>query len=298
MMEFDERMKSDRVRKLLEKLRSAENTIVSGSELDAIRRKAERAHRPVPIEEALRGKLLKAERGVAWLVEGPATEVHSGVRELEQRYLRAFEQASTSHPESTYHPEVRDCLQAGLERLLFLDIETTGIQAAMVFLVGIMRWTGDGFVIRQFFARDYPEEAAVMESVQQEGDTAGVLVTFNGKTFDLPSLHERARYHRVDFRWRKPHCDLLHEARRQWKNILPNCRLQTLEAAVCGTPRGADIPGWEIPGAYHEYARTGDARKMTAIASHNARDLLAMADILVSVVEGRVPDAVDWADFA
>ena len=291
-------MKSDRARKLLEKLRSAGNAVVSGSELDRIRRKAEREYKSIPLEEALQGTPLQTKSGVAWLVENPAVDVHSSVRELEQRYLRAFEGASTALPEGDYHPQVRDCLRAGLERLLFLDIETTGIQSAMVFLVGTMRWADGGFLIRQFFARDYPEESAVMESFAREVVSAATLVTFNGKTFDLPSLEERSRYHGVDFHWRKPHCDLLHEARRQWKHVLPNCRLQTLEAVVCGTPRGADIPGWEIPNAYHEYARTGDARKITAIAGHNARDLLAMADILVSVIEGRVPDSVPWTDFA
>ena len=291
-------MKSDRARKLLEKLRSVGSPVVSGSDLDDIRRKAAREYEPVPIKEALQGKIRRTKSGAVWLVECTAADVRPSAGELEQRYLRVFRHASTSRPHEEYHPEVRHCLRGGLDRLLFLDVETTGLQSAMIFLVGTMRWVGDGFLIRQFFARDYPEESAVMESVRREGSAAGVLVTFNGKTFDLPSLHDRARYHGVHFRWTKPHCDLLHEARRQWKNILPNCRLQTLEAAVCGTPRGADIPGWEIPNAYHEYARTGDARKMTAIANHNARDLLAMADILVSVLEGRVPESIDWTSLA
>jgi uncharacterized protein YprB with RNaseH-like and TPR domain len=50
---------------------------------------------------------------------------------------------------------------------------------------------------------------------------------------------------------------------------------------VLGRKRAGDIPGSEIPGAYHEFVRTGDARRMAAVIHHNRLDLLSMLELIV-----------------
>jgi len=77
------------------------------------------------------------------------------------------------------------------------------------------------------------------------------------------------------------HLDLLHVCRRIWRDVLPNCRLQTLERRICGRVRTADIPGSEIPEAYHEYVRTGNALEMLDVLEHNRQDLLTLAELMV-----------------
>src|SRR5262249_6336408 len=50
----------------------------------------------------------------------------------------------------------------------FLDTETTGLAGGTgtcAFLVGVGRITSDGFRVRQFFMRDYAEEASVLASL-------------------------------------------------------------------------------------------------------------------------------------
>ncbi len=291
-------MTSDRAREILEKLRKSGGPVFSGGDLDLIRERARRQYTPVPIEEAIQGKTARTGSGVLWLVERSAGDAYPRSRELEKRCLKAFEDAPLAVAEERYHSEILDCLKAGPDRLLFVDVETTGLASGTIFLVGAMRWAGDRFIIRQFFARDYTEEPAILAALAADAASARVLVTFNGKSFDLPSLEERSRFHGINFRWRKAHCDLLHEARRQWKTILPDCRLKTLEALVCGMPRGPDISGREIPSTYHEYVKTKDARRMIAIVHHNARDLVSMADLLLSVIEGRVPEHDAYFDHA
>ena len=174
--------------------------------------------------------------------------------------------------------------------LLFLDIETCGLAGTGVFLVGTMFYHDCGLVFEQHLARDYAEEAAIVQAISERLDGAGVLVTFNGKSFDMNFLAERAAYHGVEMPPRAPHhLDLLHESRRRWRKSLPNCRLQTLERCFCGRVRHGDIPGWAIPDAYHRFVAKGDARELRDILHHNLLDLLTMAELLCAVLTGAAP---------
>ena len=119
----------------------------------------------------------------------------------------------------------------------------------------------------------------------------GVLRTFNGKSFDWPMVSDRSVLYRLDAaghtRDFDHHIDLLHHARRQFRRELPNCRLQTLEWYLCGRRRTGDIPGSEIPSAYHDYVRTGDAREMKSILHHNALDLITLLQLSLRMATGR-----------
>ena len=83
------------------------------------------------------------------------------------------------------------------------------------------------------------------------------------------------------------HIDLLHEGRRRYKDRLVNCKLQTLERAICGRGRTEDIPGAEIPDAYHNFVRTNNAVDMRDILHHNALDLVTMVEVVLFMLEGR-----------
>jgi uncharacterized protein YprB with RNaseH-like and TPR domain len=174
---------------------------------------------------------------------------------------------------------------------LFIDTETTGLSGNMVFLLGVMRISGDDVVLTQVLARDYTEESALLSAWTELLSRAGMLVSFNGKSFDLPILRERLGFHRIAAPSEPPHVDLLHHARRRWRDVLPDCRLQTLEWRVCGRRRAGDIPGEEIPEAYHRFVRTGDAADILSIIHHNALDLLTLADIALALAGAEVEPA-------
>jgi uncharacterized protein YprB with RNaseH-like and TPR domain len=165
--------------------------------------------------------------------------------------------------------------------LLFLDIETCGLASAPLFLIGTMECRNGQLLVRQHFARDYSEEPAVISLFLQEASGKQMLVSFNGVTFDLRYIRERAAANGVRYRVPQPHFDLLPESRRVWGRRLPDCRLQTLEALICGRLRDSDIPGDQIPDAYHEFVRTGNAAEMAEVIHHNLLDLVTMADLLV-----------------
>ena len=167
------------------------------------------------------------------------------------------------------------------EDVAFLDLETTGLTGTPVFLVGLMVWEDDSLVVRQYFARDYAEERAILSLFLREMARRRLLVSFNGKSFDVPYLRTRAAANGLAWNLDVPHCDLLHVARRIWKDTLPNCRLQTLETYICRRGvRDDDIDGSRIPEAYHAFVRTGNAAEMVLCLKHNRLDLITLADLL------------------
>jgi len=170
----------------------------------------------------------------------------------------------------------------------FMDLETTGFSSTPLFLAGTA-FLEDGIMrCVQILARDYSEERAVIGALDEILARHDFCVTFNGKSFDMPYLRERAKYHKVELASDPEHFDLLHAARRKWKHSLPNCRLVTLERHILGRRRIGDVPGWEVPCIYHEFVHTKDARGIRGVLRHNLVDVLSMAELFVSLAEATI----------
>lgn len=163
----------------------------------------------------------------------------------------------------------------------FLDTETTGLaggSGTYAFLIGVGRIAEDGFRVRQFFMRDFGEEASVLHALDQHLKQFDVLITYNGRTYDQPLLETRFRM----MRQRPPfssleHLDLLFGARRLWNLRFDSCRLVHLENQILGVERQGDLPGEMIPYVYFEYLRTHELTRLAGIFHHNATDILSLA---------------------
>jgi hypothetical protein len=184
----------------------------------------------------------------------------------------------------------------GLEHALFLDLETGGLASSPVFLAGTMHWNGSDFVLRQYFARHYGEEAALISALAASAAPFEFLVTFNGKSYDAPFLRGRANVHRVPLRLPPRHVDLLHPSRRRWKLELPDCRLKTLELRVCRRRRYGDVAGDEVPGLYHDFVRHGDPYRLVPVFHHNLLDVITMCELLVALCRGPAPRRAEWVE--
>jgi len=223
-----------------------------------------------------------------WLVDGAVADVLPDEAPIEAEYAAVLRGARQRFDELSASAALCHLADGGPGDPLFMDIETCGLSGAMIFLVGLMRFTDGRLVYAQHLARDYAEETAVLAAVAEALPSAGALVTFNGKSFDMPMIRERSIIHRVELPpadgppegRMPPHLDLLHEARPRWKGQLPNCRLQTLESCLCRRARSGDIPGGDIPDAYHQFVREGDARRLRAIGRHNLLDMLTMVQLV------------------
>lgn len=171
-------------------------------------------------------------------------------------------------------------------QVVFLDTETTGLAGGtgtVAFLVGLahLEPSSDALVIRQLFMRDFGEEPALLLALTELLAPFRHVVTFNGKSFDLPLLETRFVLARLHQRWRpERHFDLLHPARRLWRERLGSCSLGTLEAALLGHWRQADVPSWAIPSLYAAYLRLGQTEPLHGVFDHNRQDLLSLAALL------------------
>ena len=185
--------------------------------------------------------------------------------------------------------------------LLFLDLETTGLAGGAgtyAFLVGCAWFADDAFVIRQFLLSAFTAEAVLLSAVERLASGFGALVTYNGKSFDVPLLENRLALHRMPGRLPDlPHVDLLHPARRLWSDLSGEgggCRLMTLEEAHCGYVRVGDVPGFEIPARYFDFVRSADAEPLAAVLEHNRLDLLTLA-AMTARVSAMLASAADGA---
>jgi len=181
------------------------------------------------------------------------------------------------------------------DRLWFLDLETTGLAGGagtQAFLVGCATITRDGISARQFLLPGYEHEPTLLADVAAWATNRGAIVTFNGKSFDVPLIETRYLFHRVPFPLEgMPHVDMLHPARRLWRargtmdgTVDASCSLGTLERLLAGVHRVGDVPGFEIPARYFQFVRDGNARPLEAVLEHNRLDLISLALVMARAI--------------
>jgi uncharacterized protein YprB with RNaseH-like and TPR domain len=169
-------------------------------------------------------------------------------------------------------------------RALYFDTETTGLgggAGVLAFLVGLA-WFDDELRLHaeQFLLRSPAEELPFLEALSERVNSADLLVSYNGKAFDLPLLNGRMVMNRRPRLPERAHLDLLHIARRLHKARLGACRLISLESEVLGFVRGPDIAGIDIAPRYAHFLRSGDDSVLEDVIEHNAWDVVSMAALV------------------
>jgi uncharacterized protein YprB with RNaseH-like and TPR domain len=175
----------------------------------------------------------------------------------------------------------------------YFDTETTGLSTGagtVIFLAGL-GWVDDrAFVARQYLLPDYPHEAALLRGVAAELAAQPRLVTYNGRTFDMPLLATRLTLNGLFAEMARlpaQHDDLLPLARRLWRRPLGGARLVNIEAGVLGVHRTSDCAGAEVPERYFSYLRTGSPDALVAVLDHNLQDIASLAMIEARLVQLR-----------
>jgi len=185
------------------------------------------------------------------------------------------------------HPSVLGT--AGLhepEEYVFLDIETLGLFSRPIILFGIGIIEDGIFTVHQYLLRDIDEEqAALTATLGHVSADRPALVTFNGKSFDIPYISDRLAYYGMGSLASIPHFDVLHFSRRKWKDILPSVRLTALEREILGICREDDIPGQMVPEFYETYLKTGNCGPLIPIIEHNRQDVVSLALLFFHLLE-------------
>lgn len=192
---------------------------------------------------------------------------------------------------------------------LYLDTEATGLAGGtgtIPFLVGLAWFEGDELICEQYLLRRLGEEAPILARVAERLHQASMIVSFNGKSFDLPLLRTRFVMNRIAAPKEPPHLDLVHLARRvhraargkggigdprsgptieRWTEEdqlrrSTSCKLVALERQILGFGRVDDVPSAEVPARYSQFIRTGDADAIRAVCDHNLWDVVSMAALV------------------
>ncbi|HXA30186.1 MAG TPA: ribonuclease H-like domain-containing protein [Candidatus Angelobacter sp.] len=185
-----------------------------------------------------------------------------------------------------------------------LDIESLGLRGSGVvaFLVGVGLQRGTTLEVHQVLLADPGAESALLCAVLDRLDGAALLVTYNGRSFDVPTLRSRCIVNRLGDRGLegRPHCDLLGPVRRLFRDRLGACTLRQAEIDLLGMERVDDVPGFEAPARYRAWLRgAGPPDVLDGVVRHNELDLCATAVLgarLLAHVGGEMVGPVHAAD--
>ncbi len=174
-----------------------------------------------------------------------------------------------------------------LPSLLFFDLETTSLSTGTgnyPFLTGIGYVSGGNFVVEQFFMHNYSAESAILRSLLPYFQKFNALVSFNGKSFDIPLIKSRYRLNRVPgFPVDMHNVDLLHPCRAMFRSVYESCSLKTMEERSLGIFRDDDIPGWLIPDVFFTFQKEGSDPRLEKVIEHNRIDITSMASLLLFI---------------
>ena len=149
-----------------------------------------------------------------------------------------------------------------------------------------MAWfDNDGFTLTQLVIDDPSEEPAMLLELTNLLENKEAVITYNGKSFDIPLLRSRYVLNRLPIPFSEwGHLDLLHLSRRIWRHRLASRTLKDLEQEILHIPRSDDeVPGWMIPEIYFKYLRTGDGSLLSNVVYHNAMDIISLAALYQSI---------------
>ncbi len=237
----------------------------------------------IALEEAAPGTLTQTDLGDFLLIKHWLSDCVDNA----QKIIKSFPAVLKSYPvapsQSQHAQSVSYLATVHPSRILFLDIETCGLSSSPLFLIGCAYFTGENFALLQLFTRHLQEERPLLSFFASLFSQYDLLVTFNGKSFDLPFILGRGTENRVPIRSDIAHLDLLFEVRRFYQSQMPNCKLQTFEKYILNRKRTGDISGSDIPQVYREFVQTGNAADIKRVLHHNILDIATMIDMIQTI---------------
>lgn len=169
------------------------------------------------------------------------------------------------------------------DRILFLDIETTGLSSASsyIYMIGMIYLMNGNWHFESIMAENASEEQALLSDFCRFVKNYGFLIHFNGNTFDLPFITSRCKANGIDFDFDDFEGIDLYKRISPYKHLLglSNCKQKTIEILL-GVGREDEYSGGELIHIYREYSKTHEESLYKLLFTHNHEDLLGMVKIL------------------
>ena len=86
------------------------------------------------------------------------------------------------------------------DKCVFFDLETTGLvggAGTFAFLIGFAYWKDDKIITEQYFLPDFGREYELFNQLQEWLSNFTYIVSYNGKSFDMPLLSNRFVLNRI-----------------------------------------------------------------------------------------------------
>jgi len=252
------------------------------------------------IQDRVGGGVMHYAGGQFLMIQRDLSQINAG--ELGE-YLKNNIGQLTANSISDKFPQFK---RVAKKRMLFWDIETGGLKwTDPICTISMCKIAPQEPKIRStcLVARDYSEERPMIAYFREQLHNHHAFFTYNGNSFDLPRLSERAKQNGVMMNGEKykglretlgtENVDLYHIARRNLVSKLKDdAKLQTAEKRLFGFQRTGDVPGIKVPPAYRRYVNgetgvdnDGDTPvdKMEKIIEHNMLDTVSLAAILTYI---------------
>ncbi len=227
--------------------------------------------------------------------------VDDGVIVIEHRYALSEFHGRVQLQELLDHQSVfpEQC-SLDLRQAVFLDTETSGLAGGtgtVVFLLGLARIEAASLVVRQYHLTRFSAEARMLDLAGHWLRDADTVVTFNGKSFDVPLLATRHRMCALhDPLARLAHLDLLYPTRRAFASRWGDCRLISAERKLLRFEREDDVPGSMAPLAWFGWLQRKDPEGLIGIARHNRWDVLSLAALIPALAAAHAHPGMWEAD--
>ena len=261
-----------------------------GNRLNRIRRVRERPSQPPRgnDEQAL----------AAWLgADQPSTGLLRVQHDIPFGLKHGRREVQPPHEESLAH---FGWSQISPAELAVLDTETTGLSGGVgtvPFLAGIAYFTERSLCVTQYLMTRFEGETPMLKALQVALESRPLVLSYNGKAYDVPLLLGRYRLQRVETTLRRTeHFDLLHPVRRTFKQTWSDCRLGTVERKLFGFQREGDIPGAEIPDVWFRWLKSADRNDLRRVLTHNCHDLVSVALLPDALAEAQHDPCLRGAD--
>jgi hypothetical protein len=178
-------------------------------------------------------------------------------------------------------------------RMGVFDIETTGLSpyGSQLILSGFLLPREDGLVLTQYFAESLSEEEEVLRATLDVLASLDVVVTYNGRGFDIPFVEARAKRllrgsNQADGGMDVPYpynLDLYTVVRKfsPLRQYLPNLKQKTLEDFLgLWENRMDEISGAESAAMYMDYLIDREPETEEKILLHNRDDVIQLYRLL------------------
>ena len=171
-------------------------------------------------------------------------------------------------------------------RIGVLDIETTGLSPDRnkFILGGLMTVDDERQKVEQFFAENRDEEKETLKAYLRAIEGLDLVVTYNGKHFDIPFILKRADVCGINVGHGFPQnldLYLALNAHSELRKILPNLKQKTVENFFgLWETRTDEISGAESVELYNRYCRTKEPDILEKVLLHNSDDVLQLYKLM------------------